>query len=151
MRGRIPTPTAILALRGSRRVALRKNEAQPTPGRPKCPPHLKEAEKAEWRRMVKLLYPLGLLTEIDGDQLALYVTAYCRWREAEHQLAESGTVIKSPSGYPVLNPFLSVSNGAMKQMSECLAKFGCSPADRSRAKVAPQAETKNPLTTFLTD
>jgi P27 family predicted phage terminase small subunit len=87
--------------------------------------------------MVKLLMPAGLLTVVDGDQLALYCVAYARWAEAEKQVAEGGTVVKSPNGYPIQNPYLAIANAAMKQMHAYLAKLGCNPCDRSRVHASP--------------
>ncbi|HEY8667796.1 MAG TPA: phage terminase small subunit P27 family [Tepidisphaeraceae bacterium] len=134
------TPTAILALRGSKHAKARQSEPQPTKAAPKCPDHLSDAAKVEWERMVRLLLPQGMLTVIDGDQLALYCQAYARWAEAERELATGGTVVKSPNGYPIQNPYLSVATTAMKQMAQYLPRFGMTPADRSRVRSNLPAE-----------
>ncbi|HEX4124516.1 MAG TPA: phage terminase small subunit P27 family [Tepidisphaeraceae bacterium] len=101
-----------------------------TPTAPIPPSHLSDAARAEWDRLLPLLRDAGRLKAIDADQLALYCTAYARWAEAEKQIAESGTVVKSPNGYPVQNPYLSIANKAMQQMHQYLAKFGMKPADQ---------------------
>src|SRR5690242_76093 len=95
--------------------ASRARDEQPGEDRPTCPAHLNTAARAEWDRMTRLLHPAGLLTSIDTDQLALYCTAYARWAEAERQIAEAGTVIKSPNGFAIQNPYLAIANKAMDQ------------------------------------
>jgi P27 family predicted phage terminase small subunit len=84
-----------------------------------------------------VLSAIGLLTSIDGDALALYCAAYARWADAEEHLAEDGVVVRSPTGYPIQNPYLAIANKAMEQMDRSLAKFGMTPADRTRVQAAP--------------
>ena len=38
--------------------------------------------------------------------------------DAEEHLARFGTVIKSPSGYPIQSPYLSIANRAIKQIAK---------------------------------
>ena len=46
-------------------------------------------------------------------------------------------VIKSPSGYPVHNPYLSIANTALKQLQQFANEFGMTPSSRTKAaKVA---------------
>ena len=133
--GRPRVATAILTARGSRNVRGREQEPHPPVVMPDCPAHLCEDARKEWERVSKMLFDVGLLTCIDGDQLALYCVAYARWADAERQLALEGTVVRSPTGYPIQNPYLSIANGAMDQCFKYLAKFGMNPSDRSRVKV----------------
>ena len=70
---------------------------------------------------------LGLATPIDRAALAAYCQTWARWMAAETKLQEFGTVIKSPSGYPMLSPYLSIVNEATRQMRGFLQEFGMSP------------------------
>jgi P27 family predicted phage terminase small subunit len=89
--------------------------------------------------MARKLYDLGLLTEIDRTALALYCQAWARWVEAEEEVRKLGAIVKSPSGYPIQNPYLAVANRAMRDLRAMLTEFGMTPSSRSRVSVE-QAE-----------
>ncbi len=102
---------------------------------PACPAHLQGEGRKEWARMGRKLREHGLITDLDGGALALYCQAWARWIEAERQLMKYGTVVKSPSGYPMQSPYLAIANKAMDQMLRVLVEFGMSPSARSRVTV----------------
>jgi P27 family predicted phage terminase small subunit len=104
----------------------------PEPRLPACPSHLQGEARKEWRRMGKKLLECGLITEIDGPALALYCQSWSRWVEAEENLVKYGTVIKSPSGFPIQSPYLAIANKSMAQMTRLLVEFGMSPSARTR-------------------
>jgi hypothetical protein len=45
--------------------------------------------------------------------------------------------VKSPNGFPVQNPYLSVANRAMKQVKEFASEFGLTPSSRTRIAISP--------------
>src|SRR5690606_6541487 len=92
--------------------------------------------KREWRRISKELHRAGLLTSIDRAVLANYCQAWGRWVEAEEQLKKHGPIVKSPSNYPIPNPYLAVANKAMQQMQRIMPELGMTPSSRSRINVA---------------
>jgi P27 family predicted phage terminase small subunit len=139
MRGRHPTPTPILAARGSPRAKSRPNEPRPEIAAPTAPKYLGELARLEWRRVVPLLLTMRVLSKSDRGVLAMYATAYGRWVEAERQLATDGIVVKSPNGYPIQNPFLAVANKAMEQTHRFAVELGLTPVARGRLHVAPEA------------
>jgi P27 family predicted phage terminase small subunit len=96
--------------------------------------------------MVAMLLPVGLLSVIDGDQLAIYCSAYATWVEAETQIAQDGLIVKSPNGYPIQHPALAIRNKSMEQMHKYLAKFGMNPADRARVQTSPGLPAREPGT-----
>ena len=57
---------------------LPKAEAHPRPGVGLAPAFLDAEARREWNRMAARLTRLGLATELDGGQLALYCVAYSR-------------------------------------------------------------------------
>lgn len=138
MTGRPPKPNAVKKLTGSRHVNTTEPKA-PT-GRPKCPKHLSDAARKQWRILVPVLAKMKVLTLADADALALYCTALARWIDAEKHLEEDGVVVKSPNGYPIQNPFLAVSNKAHEQIERLGARFGLNPSDRARLHVVPEKE-----------
>jgi P27 family predicted phage terminase small subunit len=94
---------------------------------------------------VPLLDTMGLATRIDRAALVAYCVVYERWRLAEGQLRLYGVVIKSPSGYPILSPYLSVANRALAQMKGLLEQFGMTPSARTRLQVPERPDPDDEL------
>jgi len=70
----------------------RTDEPKPPAAIPKCPKHLDKEAKKEWRRMVKELEPLGMLTRLDKAVLA----RYCQGSAKLAKLKEELNTIKNP-------------------------------------------------------
>lgn len=133
MRGRKPKPTALKELEGF--PGKRKpnaNEPKPRPGTPPCPQSLSPKARQEWKRITAELRALNLLTQLDRAALAIYCNAWARWVEAEEQVAKLGAVVKSPSGFPIQNPYLAIANAAGEHMRKIMTEFGLTPASRTR-------------------
>lgn len=134
-RGPKPKPTATKRLEGNPgKRPLNEREPTPRAGILKMPAHLEGEAATEWKRITKELKDAGLLTQLDVTALAAYCQAWARWVEAETQLKKHGPVVKSPSGYPIQNPYLAIANGAMKQMLAFMVEFGMTPSSRSRVR-----------------
>jgi P27 family predicted phage terminase small subunit len=73
---------------------------------------------------------LGLLTNLDRAALAAYCGAYALWAEATEAIQKYGTMIKSPSGYPVQSPYVAVANRQADIMMRIVSEFGFTPASR---------------------
>ena len=118
------------------------------------PAHLDQAALAEWRRAVAELAGLGTLHTADRNVIAAHAQAVARWAEAESRLRELGLVVKSPNGFPQMNPFLPIANRAMEQLLKTASELGLTPTARARlaGKTKPAAKAKaadqpdNPLT-----
>jgi P27 family predicted phage terminase small subunit len=137
MAGRKPLPTTLKKLKGNPGCRpLNENEPQPT-GIPSCPRHLSKTARIEWRRIAKELLACGLLTSVDRAALAGYCESWARYVEASENVQKFGTVIKSPNGYPILSPYVSICNTALREMRAFLTEFGMTPASRSRISVTP--------------
>lgn len=87
--------------------------------------------------MLAELAKLNLITQLDRGALAAYCTAYALWLEAIEQVQRHGTVIKSPTGYPVQSPFLAIANRQAEIMVRIASEFGFTPASRSRISAPP--------------
>jgi P27 family predicted phage terminase small subunit len=116
-----------------------------------CPGHLDKIAKKEWRRISGELIAVGLLTEVDRAALAAYCCAWSRWVAAEESIQTHGLVVKAPSGFPIKNPFVTISNAAMNMMRQFLIEFGLTPASRSRIHAEPrqQSKTSDPFAEFM--
>jgi P27 family predicted phage terminase small subunit len=133
MRGRRPTPTRLKVLTGNPgKRPLNKAEPMPEVAIPECPTELGPVAKREWVRLVGDLAALGLLTSLDRAALAAYCGSYALWAEATEAIQKFGTMIKSPSGYPVQSPYVAVANRQAEIMMRIASEFGFTPASRSR-------------------
>lgn len=149
-RGRKPKPTATKRLQGNPgKRALNQAEPAPPVETPTIPPHLDNEAVAEWHRLAPLLIAEGLLTQLDRAALSALCQAWGRYCQAEAALKEHGPVVRSPNGFPIQNPWLSIANTALKQLSAWLAEFGLTPSSRSRVKRGDGQAEADPLADFL--
>ena len=141
MKGRKPTPSALLKARGSFRADRHNaNEPKAKAEAPSCPAHLSVAGRREWRRISKELVAARVLTKLDRAALAAYCQSYGRWIEAEKEIVKTGLIVRSPSGFPLQNPYLSIANKAIVNMIKIAAEFGLTPSSRTRIKVEPEKQ-----------
>lgn len=57
---------------------------------------------------------------------------YALWAEATEAIQKFGTMVKSPSGYPIQSPYVSIANRQAEIMMRIASEFGFTPASRSR-------------------
>ena len=62
------------------------------------------------------------------------------WAEATEAIEKFGTMVKSPSGYPVQSPYVSIANRQAEIMMRIASEFRFKPASRSRISTAPKHE-----------
>jgi P27 family predicted phage terminase small subunit len=133
MRGRRPKPTRLKLLTGNPgRRPLNANEPKPEAVVPECPVELGPVARREWDRLAGELAPLRILTNLDRAALAAYCGAYGMWAEATEAIQKFGTMVKSPTGYPVQSPYVSIANRQAEIMMRIASEFGFTPASRSR-------------------
>jgi P27 family predicted phage terminase small subunit len=82
--------------------------------------------------LVGELAPLRILTNLDRAALAAYCGAYSLWAEATEAIQKYGAMVKSPSGYPIQSPYVSIANRQVEIMMRIASEFGFTPASRSR-------------------
>lgn len=141
MRGRRPKPTRLKVLTGNPgRRPLNEDEPRPAPVIPECPPELGPVAKREWERLAGELGELQLLTTLDRAALAAYCNAYGLWIEAIEAIQKYGTMVKSPSGYPIQSPYVSIANRQAEIMMRIASEFGFTPASRSRIATPVEPE-----------
>jgi P27 family predicted phage terminase small subunit len=141
MRGRRPKPTRMKVLTGNPgKRPLNENEPRPDVAIPDCPTELGPVAKREWERLVGDLAKLKLMTNFDRAMLAAYCGAYALWAEATEAIQKYGTMIKSPSGYPVQSPYVAIANRQAEIMMRIASEFGFTPASRSRISTPSQTD-----------
>ena len=103
------------------------------------PADLTAEQQKEFSRVAGELAQADIVEQIGIDAIASYAVSFCRWRDAEKQVAASGSVIKAPNGYPAANPFLGVSNTAARQMRQFQDRVADARrrAQKTRARTAP--------------
>lgn len=160
MKGRKAIPQKILDLRGGRTLTHRaaRNEPNPSAKIPSCPSNLNKDAKKEWRRVVKILGDIGILTELDRSTLGAYCESYSRWVEASKKIQEmgliyvegqtqdkKGNIIKS--GAPKINPYVRILKDAFDQMKSTGVLLGMSPSSRASLSISKpiisSAQTKS--------
>lgn len=155
--GRKPLPATVHQIRGnpSKKPASELAAAVAAEGEPKSlltnlpvvapdPPAFLNAEaKAEWTRVVGVLVTMGLMSEVDRNELAIFCVAYADWklaREKIEALGESGYVSDTPSGYKQISAWMALANRAEERMTKAGNSFGMSPAARAKfTEVRPPA------------
>src|SRR5260370_39429777 len=138
MRGRRPKPTRIKALTGNPgKRPLNAHEPRPEPALPDCPPELSPAAQREWAHLTGELSKLSLITNLDRGALATYCGAYAMWAEAMEQIQKYGTMVKSPSGFPIQSPYLAIANRQAHIMMRIASAFRFTPASPSRISTPP--------------
>lgn len=143
MRGRRPKPTRIKLLTGNPgRRPFNPDEPKSEVSVPECPVELGPVARKEWDRMTGELGPLRILTNLDRAALAAYCGAYAMWAEATEAIQKYGSMVKSPSGYPVQSPYVSIANRQTEIMMRIASEFGLTPASRSRIS-APQPSERD--------
>jgi P27 family predicted phage terminase small subunit len=143
MRGRKPKPSAIKELAGNPgKRPLNMAEPVPPPGVPESPMELSPEAQAEWNRICPLLIQMGVLSTVDTTALAAYCECFAQSVSATRIVRKVGAVIKTPTGYPIQSPYVSVASKALEQMRKLLTEFGMTPSSRSRINATPPSTDK---------
>ncbi len=140
MRGRKPKSTRLKIINGNPgKHPLNHDEPLPDATVPHCPDELGPVAKVEWDRLVGELASLRIVTNLDRAALAAYCGAYAMWAEATQAIQTYGSMIKSPTGFPMQSPYVSMANRQAEIMMRISSEFGFTPASRSRLR-APRDE-----------
>jgi P27 family predicted phage terminase small subunit len=100
-----------------------------------CPAEMSEGARKEWDRLAPALAAEGRLTELDRPALAILCAAFADWVTATETLKTYGPVMKSPSGYPVQSPYVSIAAKHADTVIRLATEFGLTPASRKRLPV----------------
>jgi phage terminase small subunit len=107
VKGRKPTPSSLKTLLGNpSRRPFNENEPKPEGGA-RCPKTLSPEARRHWRRLEKVLVPLGLLSAGDTDLFGMLCVALARLDRARAEIAKASEVV-AIKGRPALHPWLRV-------------------------------------------
>ncbi len=142
-RGPAPTPTRVLALRGSWRGKANPSEPRPPPARPSPPTWLSEEARKAFLVLARQLHAIGVVAHLDANALARYATLWVRYRKCEEFVAKHGDtyVARGKPGkdrepgpaigfklYPQAKQALALSVELLRLERE----YGLTPAARAR-------------------
>lgn len=153
MRGRKPLSTNMKILTGNpgKRPINQDEPVTPSPTEDfDAPPvELEENEtaQAEWTRLAPMLRHSRQVTESDKSALIALCLEWSRYLQATAKIRTSGMVVQAPSGYPIVNPYLSIATKALANCNKLWPELGLTPSSRSRVKAAPQ-ERKSKIEAF---
>lgn len=139
-----PKPTALKLLRGTaRRDRLNPREPEPprAPDAFDIPPIELEGDVlaiAEWVRVVPLLRRIGLVSESERAPLLAMCQQWSRYLDAQQQVRKRGMVVVADDR-PIVNPYLAVSDRALKHLQKLWVELGLTPSGRSRMSALPDA------------
>lgn len=150
--GRRARPVELLVLNGKKHLTkkevMERQEAEASL-RPKAdairPPRwLSKAARKEWRRIVKVLDGLGILTNADVDTLAVYCDAVVRYAEASKIIETEGMVVQTERGSKQ-HPAVLAQQKYAGIMARCAAQLGLEPSARAAlaVKLAKDAGPKD--------
>lgn len=140
MRGTKPKPTARKRLEGNpgrRRLNAREPQLAPADDAPPFELGSDKVALAEWRRLLPLLKAAKVITEGDRGSLLALCQQWSRYLTATERLALTGMVVRSPSGYPMPNPYVGIANKTLGNCIKLWAELGLTPSSRSRVTTTP--------------
>ena len=99
-----------------------------------APEYLRGTARDEYRRVARLLKRLDQWSDLFCTELAIYAEAFADWREANEHLERTGKIIKSPSDYPIQNPWLAIRNKSRDTMMKAAADMGLNLVSLARSQ-----------------
>jgi P27 family predicted phage terminase small subunit len=111
---------------------------------PEKPKHFEKKESEAWDKTVELLRPMMTLRKVDIAVLGAYCSAFVRWQKAEEELSGKNLCVNGMEG-PKVNPLVTISRDAQRDMVFYAAQLGMTPASRIKmATGATRVIEKNP-------
>jgi P27 family predicted phage terminase small subunit len=145
MRGRKPKPTYLRLLQGNPgHRPLNTDEPEPEGNLIDAPETFSDRQRALWTRTL-LNVPDGLLRRLDLGIFTSYIVNLAEFLDADRKVQTLGSVVKTPGGQPMQNPYVSIRNRANNAMVKAASELGFSPSSRSRVKVNPKKKAKSAL------
>ncbi len=136
--GRRPQSTRLRILRGNpSKEPFNPREPQPRPAGEAfdVPPVELSGDTvalSEWARVAPMVRECGLVTMAERAALMALCQQWSRYLEAQEKVRSLGMIVKKPSGIPVVNPYMAVSDRALAHCLRLWCELGLTPSGRSR-------------------
>lgn len=136
MRGTKPKPTVQKELEGNpgKRPI---NDSEPEPPEldaTETPPaEVAESKRAtaEWLRLYPMMRRIRMVTEADRSALMALCLEWARYLDATEK-ARAGMIVRTKTGYPMVNPYISIATKALAGCLKLWPELGLTPSSRSR-------------------
>lgn len=146
--GRRARPVELLVLNGKKHLTKkeirerreREERLRPAADAVRAPSWLSKEARKIWRRAVKALGPLEILTNADVEQLAVFCDSAARYAECSRLIAEQGIIVDGPRG-PMQNPAVSAQAKYAAIVARLGSKFGLDPSGRASIAI-PKGDDK---------
>ncbi len=161
--GRRRQPDAVRALKGSKTRSYHRHEPAYEPVMPVMPLFVSADPRAveKWTVLGKRLSATRVLTEADGEMLALLCTSWADLERLRDQYAamnyQSLVVdeVVAANGERrrkvKANPLIALIRETSLRVSRFLGEFGLTPMTRAKVGASPSGESDDPFAKFLTD
>ena len=141
LRGPSKTPKHVLSVRGSWRADARGKEpqAEKAPSTMRCPSWLQDEAKRAWKKVVRQMGVMGVLTLADENLIARYCATWARWRRADAFVVEKGEGYEVTRDGKVVSvhkyPQTTVASQLLSELTKMEDRMGLSPAARASLAV----------------
>ena len=151
--GRPRKPTQLKLLTGTAQPCrLNKNEPKLEASNPSCPRHIKGRIRWAYRRLIRVVDPMQVLTKSDAIAVELAAQAYAEMAEASEVIEEKGLTYESETedGRMLVKtrPEVMIRSDAWRRLEKMLSHFGISPSSRSKVSVIGKLKEKDPFDDF---
>ena len=135
VKGPRPTPRNLRLIRGM------KDQTRHKPARPIVEPEVKIPQPPDYLTAdetdvfvvtARKLAGMRLMTESDVDAIVVYARNWVDAQTARRALGSSSMLVRSPNGYPIINPHLAIARKAEDRCLRIMAEFGLTPSSRNR-------------------
>ena len=103
----------------------------------------------EWDRLAPMLRASRTVTDADRGALVAVCQQWSRYLEANGNAAKTGMVVKSPSGYPMPNPYIAIANKALGNCVKLWSELGLTPSSRSRVSAVNAPNAHSALSRYM--
>jgi len=151
--GRPPKPTKLKLLTGTAQPCrINKNEPKLEAKAPSCPRHLKGKKRWAYRRLIRIIDPMKVMTRADAVALELAAEAYAEMVEASEVVEENGFTYESEKedgGILIkTRPEVLIRSDAWRRLEKMISHFGISPSSRTKVSVVEKLKEQDPFGTF---
>ncbi|MCX7635294.1 MAG: phage terminase small subunit P27 family [Syntrophales bacterium] len=150
--GRKTQPINVVALHGRKHLTkdeierrkLAEGRIKPKSNRIRPPDWLNDEAKQEFRRIMKEMKDLDVITNVDVDALAVYCDAYVTYIECTRIIENEGYQVehtnKSGATNMVPHPMLAKKRALADQMKAMATEIGLTPSSRAKISLPPPKE-----------
>ncbi len=131
-------PAAVRDIKSGRKTKLSADNPPELPVTiPATPDGLTDAEAVVFVSMATKLAGMRVMNEACVEALVIYCRNWVEAVNAHQKLCDSDLIVKSPKGYPMLNPYLPIRRKAEERCLKILAEFGMTPSSMTRVNTIP--------------